>query len=182
MGNHAWRVCSIAYYHLRNISSIRKSLNHDFVVTLLRASVLCRLNYRTWWELLHKLQRVQIMSARMITETKQKRDHITLTLKRLHCLSMKQCTTFEVLPFTFKALIGAAPSYIRDLSKIHEGQQQLPSISKHILVVSKMAGNRTFIYQATTVWNALPDPWRLLQHSNVRQKTIHFSYLIHCNL
>jgi hypothetical protein len=77
MGNHVRRVCSTAYYHLRNISSIRKALTHDSVIALVHAFVSCRLDYCNSLlsgiskELLQKLQRVQNMSARMITGTKK---------------------------------------------------------------------------------------------------------------
>ena len=38
-------VSSAAHYYLRNISSIRKVLIHDSVVTLIHAFVSCRLDY-----------------------------------------------------------------------------------------------------------------------------------------
>ena len=172
MGNHVRRICSTAYYHLRNISSIRKALTHDSVIALVHAFVSCRLDYCNSLlsgiskELLQKLQRVQNMSARMITGTK-KHDHITPILKGLHWLPVEQRIKFKLLLFTFKALNGAAPSYIRDLLTIHKGQRQLRSSSGNILVVPKTrlktAGDRTFIYQAATLWNALPETIRSIK-------------------
>ena len=95
-------------------------LINDSVVALIHAIVsrgLCYCNSLLFGiskELLHKLQRVQNMSARMITVTK-KHDHITPFLKRVHWLTVEQRIMFKVLLFTFKVLNGAVPSYISEI-------------------------------------------------------------------
>ena len=72
----------------------------------------------------------------------------------LHWLLVERHFKFKVLLFTFKALGGAGPLYIRDLLTTHKVHEQLQSTSssKNILVdpktCLKMAGDRTFIYQA----------------------------------
>ena len=161
VGNHVRKVCSIIYCHFRNISSIKTY----YAVGLVHAFVSHRLDYCNSLlsgiskGLLHKLQRVQNMSARMISGTKRY-NHIIPIIKCLCWLSVEQGIKFNILLFTYKALIGAAPSYIRDLLTIHVGQRQLRFSYQNILLIPKTTGDRTFIYQVPTAWNAFPESIR----------------------
>jgi len=172
MGNLAWKVCSTAYCHPTNISSIRKALTLDSAVALVYVFVSCRLDSCNSLlsvisnELLYQLQRVQhILDG--VTGTKRY-DHVTPLLKILHWLPMEQLVKFKVLPFTFKRLKGAASSYMRHVSTFPKGHQHLRYSSEDILVVLKttrlkMAGDWTFIYQAATLWNVLPEAIRSMK-------------------
>ena len=117
----------------------------------------------TYLRSLQKLQRVQNMAARMITRTR-KRDHITPVLKSLHWLPVEQRIQCKVLLMTFKAQRGFAPSYIRDLLRLKHGRRQLRSSTQTLLEVPntllKTAGDKTFAYQAATLWNHLPESIR----------------------
>jgi len=53
----------------------------------------------------------------------KKHDHITPILKTLHRLLVEQHINFKIILFTFKTLNDAAPSYIKELLTIHEGQR-----------------------------------------------------------
>uniref|UniRef100_A0A8K9Y514 Reverse transcriptase domain-containing protein n=1 Tax=Oncorhynchus mykiss TaxID=8022 RepID=A0A8K9Y514_ONCMY len=63
---------------------------------------------------LNKLQLVLNTAARILTRTK-KCDHITPVLASLHWLPVKARADFKVLPLTYKALHGLAPTYLSDL-------------------------------------------------------------------
>ena len=169
MDAHVRKVCCTAYFHLRKISSIRGALTQDSAVSLVHAFVSSRLDYCNSLlcgiskKSLHKLQRVQNMAARMITGTR-KRDHITPVLKSLHWLPVEQRIKFKVLLMTFKALRGLAPSYIGDLLRLQRGQRQLRSATQTLLQVPKTrlktAGDKSFAYQAASLWNQLPQSIR----------------------
>ena len=111
MDIHVRKVCSTAYYHLRNISSIRRSLTRESATSLVHAFVSSRVDYCNSLlsgiskSSLQKLQRVQNMAARLIVGLK-KRDHITPTLKSLHWLPVEQRIMFKVLFITFKIIQG----------------------------------------------------------------------------
>ena len=172
MDIHVRKVCSTAYYHLRNISSIRRSLTHESATSLVHAFVSSRVDYCNSLlsgiskSSLQKLQRVQNMAARLIVGLK-KRDHITPTLKSLHWLPVEQRIMFKVLLITFKALNDKAPSYIKDMLVLRQNQRQLRSSSQTLLSMPKSrlrtAGDRTFSYQAALLWNALPESLRTLR-------------------
>ena len=171
MDIHVRKVCSTAYHHLRNISSIRRSLTHESATSLVHAFVSSRVDYCNSLlsgiskSSLQKLQRVQNMAARLIVGLK-KRDHITPTLKSLHWLPVEQRIMFKVLLITFKALNDKAPSYIKDMLVLRQNQRELRSSSQTLLSMPKSrlrtAGDITFSYQAALLWNALPESLRTL--------------------
>ena len=85
---HVKPVCSSSFFHLRNISRIRKYLTRNSVEVLIHAFVTSKLNYCNSLlyslpkSLLHKLQSVQNSAARIVTLT-QKYNHTTLVLTQL---------------------------------------------------------------------------------------------------
>ena len=131
---HVTAVCkSFFFFHLRNIFKIRKFLSYDVCKTLIHAFVTARIDYCN--SLLHsqpqcilkRLQSVLNSAARLIHLT-SRCEHVTPLLIQLHWLPIEQRTTFKIAVITFKALHGAAPSYITDLMKSYTPG---PSCSKH---------------------------------------------------
>ena len=125
---------SLCFFHLRNIFKIRKFLSYDVCKTLIHAFVTARIDYCN--SLLHsqpqcilkRLQSVLNSAARLIHLTSSRYEHVTPLLIQLHWLPIEQRTTFKIAVITFKALHGAAPSYITDLMKSYTPG---PSCSKH---------------------------------------------------
>ena len=84
-------ICKAAYFHLRNINSVRKSLSQKDAAALIHAFVTSRLDNGNSLLVgmssasLDKLQRVQNAAARCILGIR-KFDHITPALKQLHWL------------------------------------------------------------------------------------------------
>ena len=64
-----------------------------------------------------KLQRVQNVAARLITNTR-KYDHISPTLFNLHRLPVFYRIYFKILIITFKAIYNMSPTYISNLVSI----------------------------------------------------------------
>ena len=165
MDAHITKMCSTAYYHLRNISSIRSVLNKKSAVMLIHAFVTSRIDYCNSLLAgvsklaLSKLQRVQNMAARMVMRIK-KCEHITPILKELHWLPVEHRIKFKVLLLTFKSIHGDAPAYLSELIIQRRPTRQLRS-SEHLMLDVpktrlKSACDRTFTYQAARLWNALP--------------------------
>ena len=95
MKNHVTAICKSAYYHLRNISAIRKSLDTKSAETLVHAFVTSRLDCGNSLlaglpiSLLSKLQVVQNCAARVVMMM-GKYDHVTPILHQLHWLPIQQ--------------------------------------------------------------------------------------------
>ena len=54
-------------------------------------------------------------AAAKVIPCKQKLDHVTPLLIELHWLPVHQRIIFMILPYTFKALHGVAPTYLTEL-------------------------------------------------------------------
>ena len=59
----------------------------------------------------------KINSAARLIHLTSRYEHVTPLLIQLHWLPIEQRITFKIAVITFKALHGAAPSYITDLMK-----------------------------------------------------------------
>jgi len=158
-------ICRAAYYHLRNICSVRHCLTKSATETLVHSLIASKLDYGN--ALLHglpnrvlgKLQRVQNSAARVVAHTK-KRDHITPVLKDLHWLPVKSRIVFKILIMSFKALQCPGPVYIKDLLHQHHLTRELRSTGNLRLTVPrtrlKTYGDRAFSHAAPVLWNSLP--------------------------
>jgi hypothetical protein len=172
MDKHITKVCSTAFYHLRNISRIRNVLTTEAAISLTHAFITSRIDFCN--SLLSgvpkasiaKLQRVQNMAAKMITKTR-KYDHVTPILKSLHWLPVEYRIKFKVLLLTFRILHGLAPNYLADLMSARAPGRQLRSSNITILDVPrtnlKSAGDRSFSHQSSVLWNQLPSDIRAIQ-------------------
>ena len=165
MENHIMAISKAAFYHLRNISRIRKYLSSQTAEMLVHAFVSSRLDYCNSLlyglakELLKKLQHVQNVAARIVTHT-LKCDHITPVLCQLHWLPIEERIVFKILLLTFKCLNGLAPPYLCDLVAKYVPRRNLRSINGHRLVdvgyKLTRYGSRSFSVASAKLWNALP--------------------------
>jgi len=99
-------ICKTAFYHLRNLATIRKYLSLDHIEILIHAFITSRLDFCNSLlsglpqHLLKKLQYVQNSAARLLTYTR-KCDHITPVLKQLHWLPVSTRIEFKLLVLVF---------------------------------------------------------------------------------
>ena len=129
-------ICTSSFYHLRNISYVRKYLSSTTTEILVHA--FGSLQFFTLWpsELTSKkLLHVQNAAARLITLSR-KHEHITpILLNPSHWLPIHYRIMFKILLITYKALNNLAPSYLRDLLIPYLPSPQLRSSSKNLLYV-----------------------------------------------
>ena len=164
-------LCKTAFYHLRNLATIRKFLSHKNCEILIHAFVTCRIDYCNSLlsglpqHMLQKLQYVQNAAARLLTYSK-KYDHITPILIELHWLPVKSRIEFKILILTFKAYYETGPKYLTDTIIKHLPTRKLRSATKELLVVPKYNletyGKRAFSVIAPILWNNLPDHIRAI--------------------
>jgi hypothetical protein len=165
MDSHISNVCKASYFQIRNIASIRKYLSIAAVKTLVQALVTSRLDYANSLlyglpkSSLNRLQRVQNMAARVITQS-SRRAHITPVLIQLHWLPVPYRITYKVLIMTFKALHCLSPTYMNELISLHQPGRALRSSNEIVLQQPrtrlKTWGDRTFPFASATEWNRLP--------------------------
>ena len=169
MDAHIKSVCKSTQYHLRNIGAIRHLLTDDAAAQLVHSLISSRLDYCNSLlcglpdNAIQKLQRIQNNAARIVSRC-AKHEHISPILKNLHWLPVSKRILYKVMLLTFKALHDLAPSYLRDLVTPYEPTRSLRSSSKHLLVepkvITKRYGQRAYMYQASHLWNTLPQHFR----------------------
>ena len=165
MEQHVTAVAKSAFYHLRNISRIRKYICFHTAEILMHAFVTSRLDfcnsllYGIPQHVLKRLQSVQNAAARVVTLT-VKREHITPILERLHWLPVEQRVVFKKLLITYKALNNLAPTYLSDLVKPYVPRRNLRFFNTNRLVSMsynlRTYGYRAFLSAAPALWNDLP--------------------------
>ena len=106
MSSHISKQCASAFYHLHNISRIRKFLSTDTTKALVHAFVTSRVDYCNILlyglpaSHLNKVQRVLNAAARLVCRTPRYR-RITPLLYELHWLPVRQRISFKILLFVF---------------------------------------------------------------------------------
>ena len=165
MDQHVKRGCQSVYFHIRNVSGIRKILTDETAATIIHALITSRIDNSnslltgiTDRGIIRKLQLAQNAAARILTKT-SKFDHITPILKDLHWLPIRERIDFKILILTWKALNGNAPEYLSNLLIPYIRNRTLRSSDKQLLVVPRASsafGDRGFSVAAPTLWNFLP--------------------------
>ena len=159
-------VCRSGWYHLYQISKIRKYLTTEQTKSAIHAYVTSRLDQNNGLliglpkKVVGRLQILQNASARLLTGLK-KRDHITPTLMQLHWLPVEQRVLFKILLLTYKALNDVGPCYLKELLVPYKPARELRSSTGNLLLVPtthyKETEKRAFSARAPREWNKLPE-------------------------
>ena len=119
-GSHINNVCRSAYYHHRNIGSVRNMLSDDACSQLIHALVTVRIDnsnsllYGLPKYSLDRLQKILNTAARILRRV-LKIPPIIETLMDLHWFPVHQRVTFKILILTYQANYETAPKYVCDL-------------------------------------------------------------------
>ena len=158
-------LCRSSYFHLRKIASIRPYLSDESTAQLVSSLILSRLDYcsSTLSGLpscsLNRLQKVQNNAARLVLR-KQKSDHVTPLLEKLHWLPVEARIHYKIATLAFRHFENSLPPYLSELLHTYQPSRTLRSSSKKLLKVPKTnlksAGNRSFHFQAAKIWKSLP--------------------------
>ena len=138
LDHHIASICKSFFFHLRNISKIRKHISVRACETLVHNFISSKLDfcnsllYGLSKSSLQKLQLVQNAAARVLTFS-HKHEHISPILCRLHWLPIEQRIQCKILLLTFKILNNCAPSYLSDLLKAYKPTRILRSSSLNLL-------------------------------------------------
>ena len=170
MQNFVSKTCSSCYQHLRDISSVRRSLSEDAAIKVVHALIISRIDYCNSLLLgapacvIQKLQRVQNVAARIVTQSSRAREpSTTALLKRLHWLPVKYRIEYKALLLVHKCLNNRAPSYLTSMLEVYTPARPLRSASGNKLVIGRTStsyGDRAFPVGAARLWNLLPDSLR----------------------
>ena len=128
--------------------------------------------------LLDKLQRIQNNAARLVYR-KKKFDHVTLLMKELHWLPVRQRIEFKINLITCKAKNNLAPGYISDMTEPYNRPKLNMTLrsskqnrldeksSKH-----KRSGDRAYSVCGPKLWNLVPLKTRNLSSVELFKKEL----------
>ena len=131
---------------------------------------------------INKLQRLQNMAARLITNT-PRFCQITPVLCQLHWLPIGVRIKFNVILITSKAIHGLVPYYIQSFIEVKEESSYNLRSNDELLLAppkfksEKTLGDRAFQVAAPTLWNKLPSALRMetsLKPFKAKLKTLLF--------
>lgn len=158
--------CKSSFYHLRNLSKIRKYLTTETAAIVVHAFVTSKLDYCNSLLFglpkyqMKRLQNVQNAAARIVCRI-GKYEHITPVLVDLHWLQVHYQTVFKILLLVYKSINSMSPGYLFDLLQFRKSSRSLRSISDELLslrpgTITKTYGDRAFSVCAPRLWNTLP--------------------------
>ena len=154
--DHVNTIAKGAFYHIRNISKIRKYISKSTTEILIHSFVSSKLDFCN--SLLFgaqkrdivKLQSVQNAAGRIIADLK-KRDHITETLRGLHWLPVEEKIVLKINLITFKTLNGSGPRYLEDILKFYHQSRTLRSSRDHLRLEEPNFNMKTYGQRAFSV-------------------------------
>jgi len=162
---HVSCICRSSFYHLRNLSRIRKYLIKESAELAVHGFVTSKLDYGNalLYGLpkyqLQRLQYVQNTAARVVLQV-SKFHHITPVLCELHLLPIRYRIIFKILLLVYKSLNGISPSYLAQKLHYRSHTRSLRSVSNELLMqpgsYTQTYGDRAFAVHAPREWNLLP--------------------------
>jgi len=157
---------------LQRIRSVRRSLSHEALLTLIRALIVSKLDYccsvlaGMSGTLQRRLQSVFNAAARLVFSAR-KSEHVTPLLLELHWLKVPERIQFRLCVLVHRCLHGNAPPYLAETLRLTsdvESRRRLRSGSTSTLLVPSTRratlGDRAFPVAAARAWNALPSSVR----------------------
>lgn len=163
--SHISSICRSAYFHIRNISKLRKYLDQDSLEKVIHAFISTKLDYCNSILCgvpayqISRLQRIQNIAARLLTGASLA-EPITPILSSLHWLPVTYRIKFKVLSLVHKSVHGSAPLYLTELIHKHQAGRALRSNEQHLLSVpftkSTLVQNCSFSVAGPKLWNELP--------------------------
>ena len=162
---HVSSICRSSFYHLRNLSRIRKYFTKESAEVAVHAFVTSKLDYcnALLYDLpkyqLQRLHYVQNTAARVVLQV-GKFQHITPVLCELHWLPIQYRIIFKILLLVYKSLNGTSPSYLAQKLHYRSHTRSLRSVSNELLMqprsYTKTYGDRAFAVHAPREWNLIP--------------------------
>ena len=172
MNAHVTNIARTYYLELRPLAYIRRFLIITATATLVSAFVLSRIGYcnsllfGSTHDVTSHLQRIQNYAARVILRL-PKSSSITIHLKSLHWLPVKERSTYKIACLRYHCHSSTAPSYVvAMLHKKPSHTRKTRSSSYTMPLLNRPAhskatlGDRSFSFASSSVWNSIPNDVR----------------------
>ena len=152
------------FHILRNIQKLRSHLDPDMTHIIVQALVISKLDYCNSLLLgsaqyqLDKLQHIQNMACHVVTNLR-KYDHITVSMRNLHWLRIRDRITFKVVLLVYKAGCGNL-QYLSELLTKHRPSRALRSTFNTTYTPkffkNQLPKQSSFMSMGPRIWEDLP--------------------------
>ena len=172
MNAHVSNSARTCYFELRRLASIRRFLTCTATATHVSAVALTRIDkcnsllFGFTHDVTLHMQRMQNYAARVILLLPNS-SSITIHLKSLHWLPVKERSTYNMACLCYHCHSSAAPSYVTDMQHkkpLHTRNNRSSSCTMPLLngpAHSKATlGDRSFYFASSSVWNSIPNDVR----------------------
>ena len=130
---------------------------------------------------INKLQAIQNFTAHIVTRSR-KFDHITLILKQLRWMPVKDYLFYRDALLTFKCMNGMAPSNLSSRFIKRSSISGHSTRNANLLDIpcyKTATGQQCFLYCTVTIWINLPSDIKLSSWTNIfKCKLIHVNHLL----
>ena len=162
MEENVKEICKASYFHLRNMGRIKKCLDTELRILLVKSFVLSKLDFCNGIlanipvHLMNKLQSVQNSCIRFIYNIKR-REHVSQYLLKAHFLPVRYRIKYKLCLQVFNILNGISPCYLKDLvqPQVHR-RANLRSENDAFLLDARNLLSGTIAAKMTLYWNDLP--------------------------
>ena len=169
-------ITSHCYKILKDIGSIRTSLMLIHLESLVHAVISSRLDYCNSLYIniskknMNKLQKLQNAAARLVLG-RRRRDSATEALHMLHWLKVEARILFKIILLVFKVLKGMCSDNLQLKYKAFNGRDD-DFLKLETPTFKTKYGERTFEFNGSRLWNALPYDMRILEDVEVFKKRV----------
>ena len=151
---HVSSISRSSFYHLRNLSRIRKYFTKESAEFAVHAFVTSKLDYCN--ALLYGLPKYQLQRLQYVQNTAAR----VVLLCELHWLPIQYRIIFKILLLVYKSPNGTSPSYLAQKLHYHSHTRSLRSVSNELLMqprsYTKTYGDRAFAVHAPREWDFIP--------------------------
>ena len=164
------------YKILKDIGSIKSCFQKEHLESLVHAVVSGRLDYcnslliNISKENLNKLQKLQNAAARLVLG-RRRRESAVQALRDLHWLNIEKRIIFKILLLVFKVLKGMCSDNLKLTYKQFNGRSH-DFLKLETPTFKTKFGERTFEYNGSRLWNALPYELRTIEDVKMYKKKV----------
>ena len=141
---HVSCICRSSFYHIRNLSRIRKYLTKESAELAVHAFVTSKLDYCN--ALLYGLPKFQLQRLQYVQNTAAR------VVLQVSSFSISHRIIFKILLLVYKSLNGTSPSYLAQKLHYRSHTRSLRSVCNELLMqpgsYTKTYGDRAFAVHA----------------------------------
>ena len=155
------------FYHLINISKIKRYLTRADTEKLVHAFISSKLDYSNSvlngisLSVSTKLQSIQNRAARIVLNLPPRVSVNDDMFEELHWLKLDKRIVFKILLLTHKFFLNTAPRYVADKVFVIDCDERL----LNVIYLDSRHGRRSFSFCAPRYWNCLPKDIRILNNT-----------------